>query len=258
MPSPAKSASARVPAVDKCFAILQLLAGSKQPLGVSEISRLLKLNKSTVFNLLHTLVVLNVLEHRRDGKFGFGTQLYLLGRAAGAQADLIATIRPYLEEISRNSNFTAFLGIRSGMKALIVDKADAAVDIRVSSDVGMRMPLLAGAYGQALLSQLPDAELDQVLAAEELVKFTPQTCVDKTQFKKAILEVRKNRVAIDIEEYLLGLVAVAVPLNTYRRGLQAAIWAVGLTRYATDGLIAKLSGRLKQIAEELDARFSTL
>ena len=45
----------RVPAVDKCFAILELLAQSKEPMGISGISGKLDLNKSTVFNIVHTL-----------------------------------------------------------------------------------------------------------------------------------------------------------------------------------------------------------
>jgi len=45
----------KVPAIDKCFTILQLLAKSKQALGISEISKQLALNKSTVFNIIYTL-----------------------------------------------------------------------------------------------------------------------------------------------------------------------------------------------------------
>ena len=106
----------RVPAIDKCFNLLHFLAGYKKPISISYISRKLGLSKSTVFNLLHTLTDLRVLEQRADGKFGFGTQLYVLGKAAGSQAELIMTVRPYLEEISRTSNFSAFFGIRSDLK----------------------------------------------------------------------------------------------------------------------------------------------
>jgi DNA-binding IclR family transcriptional regulator len=258
MPTLRKSAFKQVPAVRKCFAVLQLFATSKQPLGLTEISKTLELNKSTVFNLVHTLVDLGVLEHRLNGKFAFGTQLYLLGRAAASQAELIKTVRPYLEELSLNSNFSSFLGIRSGLKAVIVDKVDTAVELRVASDVGMRLPLYAGAGGRALLCQLTDAELDEVLAEIELEKFTPSACVDKEKFKQSIQEARRRGVVFDIEEYILGMVAVAVPLNTYRPGLQAAIWAVGLTRHASDGQVPELSRRLQAIAKQLDMRFCNL
>ncbi|MCK5419617.1 MAG: helix-turn-helix domain-containing protein, partial [Desulfobacterales bacterium] len=50
-----KASFKRVPAIDKTFAILELVAKSKEPLGISEITRALDFNKSTVFNIIHTL-----------------------------------------------------------------------------------------------------------------------------------------------------------------------------------------------------------
>ena len=52
----------RVPALDKCFSILALMAEAKRPFGFNEIAKNLGLNKSTVFNILHTLNDLGILE----------------------------------------------------------------------------------------------------------------------------------------------------------------------------------------------------
>jgi DNA-binding IclR family transcriptional regulator len=250
------SAFKRVPAVDKSFKVLHLVARCKKPLGISEISRQLGLNKSTVFNLVYTLSDLHVLEQTADGKFSFGTQMYVLGRAAGAQTELVMTVRPHLEEISRTSNFSAFFGIRSDLKTMIVDKVDAAGDLRMTADVGVRFPLFAGASGKALLCQLSDSELDEILASKKLEKFTPLTCVDKKKFKRAVLEVRERGVAVDVEEYIEGIAAVAVPLHTHRPGVEAAIWVVGLARHISDEVVSQMCQRLKAVAEQLSTRFS--
>lgn len=248
----------RVPALDKCFSILDLIAASKKPLGISEISRELMLNKSTVFNIARTLADLQVLEYKPNGKLAFGTRLYVLGKAAGSKAELIRTVRPYLEQIATKSNFSAFLGVRWGLQAVIIDKVDAAVDIKVSSEVGMRLPLLAGASGKALLSQLPESKLDEILSANGLKQFTPNTCIDTRKFKEAVAQVREQGVAMDLEEYIEGIIAVAVPIDTHREGLQAAIWAVGLKRPERDVEIPNLTEHLKKIAIELDVRFASV
>jgi DNA-binding IclR family transcriptional regulator len=247
----------RVPALDKCFAILELLSRSDQPLGISDISKSLNLNKSTVFNTVHALEDLQVLEQRPAGKFEFGTLLYVLGKAAGRKAELIRTVRPYLEEISRESNFSAFLGVRWGRggKAVIVDKVDAAVDIKVSSEIGMRLPLSAGAGGKALLAQLPDPELDKFFFAKGLRKFTRYTCVDERQLREDLLRIREGAVALDMDEYIEGIVAAAIPVKTHKEDVQAAIWAAGLKRPESGTDILKLSVLLKRIAAELDIRF---
>jgi len=135
----------RVPAVDKCFAILDLLAQSKSPMGISEISRKLHLNKSSVFNTLHTLSTLNVLENQPDGKFVFGTRLYVLGNMAGRRSALIQIAHPYLQAINEKTKLSAFLGLRSDCQTILIDKADSAFGVKVSSEIGMQMPSLAGA-----------------------------------------------------------------------------------------------------------------
>ncbi len=248
----------RVPALDKCIAILDLLARAQGPLRIQEISKELGLNKSTVFNMVYTLADLQVLEHQPNGEFAFGTRLYLLGKAAGNKVQLIRTAHPYLEEIAAETYFSAFLGVRLGKRAVIIDKVDAGAGIKVSSEVGMRLPLTAGAGGKALLAQLSDSELDEMLADDGLRKFTPHTCVDRDKFKESILKVREEGVAMDTEEYIEGIIAVAAPINTHRENLRAAIWAVGLKRLDSEAELPKLCERLKRIASELDIRFGSI
>ncbi len=251
MPSEIKN----VPAIEKCFSILQLFARSTQALGISEISKQLDLNKSTVFNIIYTLKNLEILEQYPDGKFHFGTLLYLLGNASGKKSELIQTVHPYLEKINHQTELSAFLGIRSGQYAIIVDKVDSAHEIKISSEIGMRLPLLAGAGGKALLSQLTDPEIDQLLSANALKKYTANACVDKKNFKIDVLKIRNEGVAFDDEEYIDGVVAMAVPLKTNRSGLQAAIWVVGLKQQMRPKSISKISDFLKNLADDINHRF---
>jgi DNA-binding IclR family transcriptional regulator len=244
----------RVPAVDKCFAILDLLAQSKDPIGISGISGKLGLNKSTVFNIVHTLLDLNVLESQRDSKFVFGTRFYALGNMAGKRSKLIQTAHSYLETINEKTKLSAFLGLRSDRRAILIDKVDSAYGIKVSSEIGMQMPLLAGAGIKAMLSQLSDEEIDEILARTELKKYTPYSIVSKAAYKEEILEVRRQGIAYDREEYIEGMVAFAIPVKASVKDLQAAIWAVGLTRQVPESSIPELIQLMKGISEEINYR----
>lgn len=247
-------ATKRVPAVDKCFAILDLLVRSKEPLGISDLSGKLDLNKSTVFHIVHTLADLNVLENQRDGKFVLGTKFYILGNMAGKRSKLIQTAHPYLEMINERTKLSAFLGLRSDRQAILIDKVDSAYGIKVSSEIGMQMPILAGAGIKAMLSQLPDEAIDDILARTELKKYTSHSIVDKAAYKEEILEVRKQGIAFDREEYIEGMVAFAIPIKVNSRDVQAAVWAVGLTRQVPDPSIPELTQFLKGISEEINYR----
>jgi len=222
----------RVPAIDKCFAILELLAQSKEPMGISDISGKLALNKSTVFHIVRTLMDLNVLENQPDRKFVFGTRFYILGNMAGKRSKLIQTAHPYLETINEKTKLSAFLGLRSDRQAILIDKVDSA-------------------YG---ISQLSDEQIDEILARTELKRYTPYSIIDKAVYKEEILEVRKQGIAYDREEYIEGMVALAIPIMANSRDLQAAIWAVGLTRQVPKASIPELTELLKGIAEEMNYR----
>lgn len=250
MPPPSK----RVPAVDKCFAILDLLAHSKEPMGISDISGKLDLNKSTVFHIVHTLTDLNVLENQRDGKFVFGSRFYILGNMAGKRSKLIQTAHPYLERINEKTKLSAFLGLRSDRQAILIDKVDSAYGIKLSSEIGMQMPILAGAGIKAMLAQIPDEELDEILGRTELKRYTPYSIVNRKVYKEEIQEVRTKGIAYDREEYIEGMVAFAIPIKANSRDVQAAIWAVGLTRQVPKPSEPELTELLKEISEEINYR----
>jgi IclR family KDG regulon transcriptional repressor len=246
----------RVPAVDKTFAILDLLANSKESLGISEITRALNFNKSTVFNISHTLADLDILKHTADNKFSLGIKFYLLGRASRMGSEIISTIHPYLELVNQKTNLSVFLGVRSDLHAIIMDKVDTAFDIKISSEIGMRLPLLAGAGGKAILSQMSDREIDRILSKNGLQRYTRYSVVDKIKYKKMLRKTRKNGFAADKEEYIEDIRALAVPLNINRGNSQFAIWAVGLKRQITDEVIDTCAGLLKKVAREIEIRLA--
>ena len=251
-----KIAFKRVPAIDKCFAILDLFTRLKKPLGISEISKALNYNKSTVFNMVHTLNDLGVLEKSGEHKFQYGIHLYTLGKAAGKSSELISSVHPYLEKINQETKLSAFLGIRSGLRAVIIDKADMAFDIKIYSEIGMKIPLFAGAAGKVLLAQMPNAEVDDILAKNKLEKFTPNSCVNKTKYKTMIKQARRDGIAIDMEEYIEGIRGLAVPLKIFRAHTQVAIWAIGLKRQITKKNIPRYVKYLKKIVAEIEIRFN--
>lgn len=246
------AAPGRVPALYRCFAILELLSQADEFPGNNEIARRLGLNKSTVSNTMHTLADLGVLEIREDGGFIFGPRFYLLGNMARKRSGLQQAAQPYLGKISRDTKLSAFLGIRSGDSSILIDKADANLDIKLSSEIGMKMPPLAGAGIKAMLSQLTDREIDRILSESDLKPFTPNSITKRSVYKAEVISVRSERIALDLEEYIEGLIAIAIPIKTQSENIQAAIWAVGLKRQLTEKKLLHLKQYLCGIEKEIN------
>jgi len=245
-----------VPAVYKCFDIIDLFVTAQKPMGISAIATALGYHRSTVFNLAYSLLDLGILERGDDGKFHLGTRFFELGKTAGRTSGLVHMARPYLEEINAETGLTAFLGVRSALNAVVVDKADMVSGLKVSTDVGHSLPLLVGAGGKALLSQLSDEELDRILAANDLIQCTALSCVDKNDFKNIILKVREEGIAYDMEEYADGVRALAVPLRV-SKSIPTAIWAVGLKWRLPEERIDSCVQLLKQIASNIEQKMAT-
>ena len=245
----------RVPAVDKCFSVLDLIARSGGPLCISDIARNLNYNKSTVYNLVHTLSALEVLERSPENKFAFGTRFYTLGKCSGSRSGLISTVRPFLQEINRETGLTVFLGIRSDGSALILDKVDSPDEIRLSSETGMRIPLLAGAEGKVLLAQLSEAELDRFLSDSLLDGPTRTAHASGQCYKNIIRRVQQQGFALDDGEHFQGIRSIAVPLNIGREDLQAALWAIGLSHRMRDEALPSYVSLMKKISQRIETRF---
>jgi IclR family KDG regulon transcriptional repressor len=246
----------RVPALDKCFGVLELFVGNERSLRISEIARTLNYNKSTVYNILHTLADLDILEHAEGNTFRFGARLYALGRSASSGSELISTVHPFLEEINRRTRLSAFLGIRSDGHAVVLDNVDSPDDIKVSFEMGIRMPLLAGAGGKVLLSMLSDAELDGLLSENKALGSPPNFCANLKEYREMIKMARRDGFAFDDEEYIEGVRALAVPLHLHRAHLQATIWIAGLKSQIKNEDLLFYRSILADIAKKIETRFS--
>lgn len=248
------SKSSKVPALAKCFSILHLLAQTEDSPGVNEIARRLGLNKGTVSNILHALADLKVLEIRQDGKFELGPHFFMLGNMARERSGLLNVVRPFLTTISQETGLSVLLGIRSNGSALIIDKVDSATDIKISSEIGLQMPPLAGAGIKAMLSQLPDDQIDDIISEHQLVQYTSSSIVDKDLYKKAVLKVRSEGVCYDTEEYIEDFTCIAIPVKAYAKNIQAAVWALGHKSQMNRENLSKVAGYLKKTGKEINLR----
>ncbi len=244
----------RVPALDKCFRILDLAARSNSGIGISEAARALGYNKSTVFNIVHTLASLGILANSNNGKFMLGPRLYTLGKRASDNFNLVDVAHPWLESVTEKTRLSSFLGVKAGDRVTIIDKVDSPVDIKVSSEVGMRIPLLAGATGKVFLAQMPDEKVVEILGQKELRAYTPRSCTDPAKYFEAVKEAREKGFAVDDEEYIEGIRAIAVPLRTHHTGALSAIWVVGLSSQIKDGDIGKIAELLAEAARNIEER----
>jgi DNA-binding IclR family transcriptional regulator len=254
--------SAPVPAIDRAIRVLYLFKnGDKKEYGVSEISRLLKLNKSTVHNILNTLSQHKFLEQNEATRgYRLGPALAELGSLVRNQLDMREVARPYLHRLRDRTNSTCLLGTFDGKAITIVDKEEPLADVRVAASIGMKIPFCAGAFGQAFLAYQSPETVDQLLANPGLKAFTPTSITDPDQYRLTLAEVRTRGYAIDdTEQYLRGVEAIAAPIfvpaiDADDLQVAAVITLVGFSSQLSPDKIAKFTPWLVEAGKEISER----
>jgi DNA-binding IclR family transcriptional regulator len=239
------------PSVKKAFAILNAIASSRQGLGVSELAKKLKLAKSTVHGMTSALEELGaVMRHPRSKKYKLGFTLLEIGRSAYSQIDLKTAARPVTEALMEKTRTSIFLGILNWDHVTILDIVEARQDLNITAPVGSTIPLFAGAVGKVFLASMQQEQAAGIIKSKRLPRFTANSIVDAELYHQEIKQVREKGYAVDDEEYIIGVRAVASPLRGLGQ-LQSAIWAVGFKASLDDG-------KMQSIAEETHLAAQTI
>jgi len=217
----------QAPTVKKAFQILKMISDVDNGLKISELSQRLVISKSTVHGITAALEDIGVIIRDPVSKrYKLGYTLFELGRAAYSRIDLKDLARPFLEDLMERTQESVFLGVRNGNHVTILDIVESKNDIKITSPIGTTIPLLAGAVGKVFLSSLENERIVSIIGSGGLASYTKNSITDPAQYLDEIRMVEKNRYAIDDEEYISGVRAVAAPVRNDGR-LAAAIWVVG-------------------------------
>lgn len=240
------------PSVKKAFKILQTIADSPNKLGVSELAKKLKIGKSTVHGITLALEEISALV--RDPlhkKYSVGYTLLELGKKAYARMELRDIARMPMERLMEKVEETVFLGVMNGDHITILDMVESHKGMKITSPPGTRLPLLAGATGKVFLAQFEEKRVKDIIQKMGLVRYTLKSTTDPGRFLKELEETKKKGYAIDDEEYLLGVRAIAAPIQTASHH-PAAIWVVGFTSSLSDQKMGKVIGEIKKATDEID------
>lgn len=244
-----------VQSLDRTFDILELLAGYRNGLGVTEIGRRLELHKSTVSRLLHSL------EGRGYAERDSATGMYRLGlkliELTGAQLDnleLRIEAKQAMHELARESGYTVFLAIRRGTDAVYIDKTERFDSLRRYSIIGTTVPLYCSALGKALLLELDADAVREALRGVRMARRTEHTITDVDALLGELERARERGYTVDRGENEEGVSCVGAPVRDYRGSTIAAVSVSGYSRSLAAEEFANVGTRVTAAAGEISRR----
>lgn len=220
---PAESSTKAFPTV-KAVAILEAIATARRPLSVSELGVLLGLPKPTAHRIVRMLESEGLLQ-REPGSRRFvpGARLAKLGLDIVAASMLRAPRHAILESLSKQIGETCNFGIMAGSHVVYLDRVESAWPLGLRFESGSHVPLHCTSMGKLFLSLLPLQKRALLLRSIPLYQYTENTFTDAARLESELEKIRAAEISIDNQEFLAGVVCVAVPVRNSNKQVVAAL-----------------------------------
>ena len=212
----------------RLIGLLEVIAARDERYSLQRLVEETGLPKPTLHRMLQQLETAGLLQRENDGRlYGTGVRLRRLAENLllndshhGARH---AVLRHLVEEVGESCNITAL----SGSEVIYLDRVETAAPLRFYLHPGSRVPAHCSASGKVFLAQMTPAQRHRLLAHAPLDRYTAKTVTDADALERAVARVRKDGYALDDEEFLPGLlcIAMAVPADGARSNLCVAIQA---------------------------------
>jgi DNA-binding IclR family transcriptional regulator len=247
------------PAVSRGIAVLDALAGSENgSMTLSDLSRALGVPKSST-SAICTALELGGMVRRDDLGYSLGRKLVELGGAYLARLDQVSEFHRACLESTVFRAETLRLSTAAGIDCLCLARYEGHPAIRLTTNIGDRLPASSCAQGKALLARLDDSEIERLYhGIDELPRLTSRSRRSVPRLLKDIRLARARGYAIDEEESADSVMGLAVVVPT--RGVRAPILAISVTKHKSDWnepTRERLVDELKRVATMLGNPMAT-
>jgi IclR family transcriptional regulator, acetate operon repressor len=227
VPGFAPSTALAEPAADsptlRAVALLEALAAAARPLSLAELIAAIGLPKPTVHRIVTQLATAGLVTREAGSGYSVGPRLARLGRdliaSDAARPVRHAILQRLVDAVGETCNFTML----DGAQVVYLDRVETAWPLRVNLQPGSRVPAHCSASGKLLLAHLPPEQTARLIDQLTLERFTTHTIVERTALEAELARIRAQGYSVDDEEYLDGLVCVAVPVLDERSRVWAAV-----------------------------------
>lgn len=212
-PPPDPTADAAGSPALRLIALLEHISRAGKALTLTDIIGEVHQPKPTVYRMLQQLEQAGLLVKEPDGKrYAPGARLSKLAEDvllnAQVRAARHAILQQLVDELGETCNFT----MPAGTEVVYLDRVETAWPLRFHLQPGSRVPLHCSASGKLFLAYMPPVHRNRLLDHLQYKGYTPNTITTRIRLEAELARVRAQGYALDNEEFLAGLVCVAVPV----------------------------------------------
>ncbi|MCC6867218.1 MAG: IclR family transcriptional regulator [Burkholderiales bacterium] len=205
----------RTPPLLRAFGLLERVAAADGAATLQDLAAGAGLPKPTVYRMLAMLESAGLVTREPDGRrIGAGPRLLRFALDVQLSASAHAPRHAILNRLATELGETVNLTMLDGSEVVYLDRVEAEWPLRMTLQPGSHVPLHCTASGKLLLALLPATRRRRIVAELPLPRYTEHTLATRKALGAELAAIRRDGYATDNEEYLAGLVCVAVPVMT--------------------------------------------
>ena len=244
------------PPVQRAARLIRHIAEGNPVLNMSETAKALKINRTTLLRLLHTLEAEGFVE-RRPGGAGYqvGLTFLELGARAIFSQDLVQVAVPVLTRLAEELALSAHLGVRDGTDVLYLVRRTPNTPLASNIRVGSRLPAHATTMGRMILACMPQIEIERLYAGKDLERFSDHTSTSLEAVKATAAKDLNAGVAWSDAYFEPGISSAAVAVFDFVGTPLGAINVSGpVGAFAGDERRALIGAKLRAAGVEISRR----
>ena len=192
---------------------MQKVADAPRGISIAELVELTSLAKPTVHRITLQLETEGYLQRSPvDKRFVIGNKLKEFSLTILSNASVGAPRHAILEALSEEIGETCNCTMLDGNHTVYFDRVECNWPIKINLHPGSRLPIHATASGKLFLAHMKPRERKRLLEAAPLSRNTERTVVSPELIEEELKKIKKEGVGYDNEEFLTGMVAIAVPV----------------------------------------------
>jgi DNA-binding IclR family transcriptional regulator len=222
-----------VPAVERALDILEYIGEQAKPISLKEAQNALKIPPASFFRIISELTERGYLreDNTTSGKYVLGHKILYLSQCFTRQIDLNTVALHCMRNLSEKCNQTSQLGALQNNGVVYLNQVLSTRPISITAALGTILPVNVSAAGKVLTAFLPENEKEEFLRDAKFASHTGKTITNIDEFRKELNKVKEYGVAMDDEEYAVGIGCLAAPVFNHKGRCVAA---VGITGYIDD------------------------
>ena len=215
----------RIPVIDRMMDVLAQLERREGGLTIRDLVSQLHLPRTTIYRILNTLQLHDVVHRDGNGAYHLGRRLLGLAShvATGAsEVDLVAVAQPHLDKLAHDVGEGVKLSVVDKNSILVLAAAQGKREYALTVAPGQRADAHAGAAGKLLLSYMAETDLAGYIS-KPLTPYTAKTTTDPRRLRAELARLRRQGWSQDKGETVLSIHAFAAPVFDTRGEMVAAL-----------------------------------